>query len=247
MLDNIENNDVLGETLIWCNMNDPRNMEVIKKEQNDIRNYLPRIHTLKVIEEIKEIDIEQIIKNILLTPYNTSNILTITKNQSTILTYLVTKFKATEPDDLLWNNFKNYLLWVLESSEYILNKTSLVIIPFPTDKVYRSSYKFCIQKENCLQVYNNALNNTMLCRKECSGDHFVHNKIIQDIKSLMILENNNGSIYQDLRLGLITIDFVLKHMVNELDVFNLYLSNDLNFNIDNYYLCGISKPKSKKR
>lgn len=226
----------MSESLIWSMMNDRRNTAVIIKENEDLKNFIPKtvMEKVPVIEVVE--NIEEVVKNILECDYSAHNALMILQNQSKIASYLVSKFKKTEPENIDWNNFRPGLQWILESSEFILEKVKLTVNTFPTDKVYRSSYKFCISKENCNTMYNNILQTTTVKRKSCSGDHYVHNKIVQDLRCLItVMDSNVTTIFQDLRLGLNTLSFVISHMYQELNIFQTYLGNTANFNINKYY------------
>jgi len=224
------------ETHIMANMNDPRNMDVIIKENMDLKEFIPKIAPQKVVSiEVVE-NIEDTINNIFESKYLEMNFLEIIKNQNIMSTYLTNKYKA-ESENIVWNEFKIGLQWILVTSEFILSGKKIELKQFPTNKVCRSSYKFCQNKENCNNMYNNALQNTSKKSNHCNGDHYVHHKLIQDIRCLIaVLDNCQDSICNDLRVGLLTMSHVITHMYQELSVFQVYLRDSPNFNINNYYI-----------
>jgi hypothetical protein len=227
----------MTETLIWANTNDQRNKDVILVENNDLNNFIPKVAVSKVLVQETTEDIEITVKKIINEPFTTHNILQLLNNQVTVSSYLVTKFKATESEDISWNDFKPFLQWILDTSKLICNNCGLTIGAFSTDIVYRSSYKFCVSKEKCYHAYDDILKWNSNRKIKCSGDHYIHPKIVKDLSNLItVLDTNSTTIFQDLRLGLITLSYVITHMNQELGVFNLYLSkSDSTFNINRFY------------
>lgn len=230
----------MTETLIWANMNDSHNMDVIIKENTDLKNFVPKATPQKIDQKNTTDSFETIVANALniieTYDYKNDNFLNILIKQNIIMNYLDIKFKSTEPDSIIWDEFKYGLEWILKTSQHIVSIKKIDTKQFPADIVHRSSYKFCTSKENCDLLYNNALQNTTSKKSRCNGDHYVHHKIVQDITCLIaVLDKNNETLYNDLRVGLLTLIFVINKMYQELSVFSLYLSNTPGFNINNYY------------
>ena len=85
------NNDY--ESHIMANMNDSRNMGVIFKENQDLKEFIPKTAPQKVVVAQPTENIEDVVNNIYKLDYSTFNILDILKNQNIVATYLVNKFK----------------------------------------------------------------------------------------------------------------------------------------------------------
>lgn len=224
----------IGESLIWSNMNDSRNLNVIKKENHDIKHFVPKTVVEKFIEEDTE-DYEKTYNDILLEDYTVLNSLEIIKKQYFIMFYLINHFKTVESDKIVWMDFKPGLMWILNSSEHICVKKNIKINVSDTDKVHRCSYKFCELGERCYPVYGGIFT-TVKTSTPCNSDHYVHNKIVQDITCLVaVVDRANEVLYDDLRLCLTTLEYVLKHMCNELDSVCAFLMNEPDFNVETYY------------
>jgi hypothetical protein len=70
------------------------------------------------------------------------------------------------------------------------------------------------------------------------ADHYVHYKLVSDITSVItILDVKTENIVNDLRICLDTINFVINHMYQELNTFNIYYNKEENFDINKYYVC----------
>lgn len=236
---------VSDETLIWSNTNDSRNHAIIEKENRDIENFVPKTIAEKSVEcEVcEEIDYEAEFKAILSKDYETLNFLEIIKDQLKIVSYLTNCFKNIPSDKLSWTDFKPGLTWILNSSSFITTSLNIRVNQAQVDKVHRSSYSFCTHNEACIathgEIFSNASKN-----KHCNGEHFVHHKIIQDLTSLITVFNNVGIIYDDLRLGLSTLDYVIRHMFNELKAFSIIRGNRSTlFNINDDYKVSLKQEK----
>ena len=125
------------------------------------------------------------------------------------LNYLLDKLE-------LLKNITHYLMIKLKQKEIILiNQKPL----------QRSSYKFCNYKNNCKAKYNKNKNG------KCKNDHFSYNKLFFDLSNLSNFLNNNIDIskfHKEIIKCLNTINFVYKHMRDELKSLTLY---DKNINI----------------
>jgi len=238
------------ETLIWNNINDSRNLEVITSEEIHIRDFVPKIATVRHNEIIKESIPETNIQDILNIKYKEQNVYEILGHQVTVISYLSAKFRSTDCNEILWKFYRPFLQWILETSEFITCKFNIPVEEIKQSAtVVRSSYKFCNLKEACNDTFGNPLGSSLSSEKgrfhRCQGDHFVHNKITRDLKSLIsvidIESSEQGPMSHYLRLGLTTTDFVIRHMYQELDIFNTWLKDKVDFNIDDYYVCNKCK------
>jgi hypothetical protein len=225
----------MEENKIWANLNDSYNIDVILIENKNINSFLPKKDILKTEnKKITEnsLNLETNINNILINNYDNDNYLEIIKKQNQIIIYL-NKFynKCT---NINWSEIRPYLIWILESSKFLI-KDKIKIQLFKTDKIYRSSYKFCNKKDECNTFYKKMIN--CPSNNRCNGDHYIHNKLISDINCLItVLDNDQTNITNDLRICLETFSFVINHMFNELNTFNIYYSKESNFNINKYYI-----------
>ena len=133
---------------------------------------------------------------------------------------------------------KNTKIIILKCINYLLNITNILSNRIQMNKIDlnnklinfnnipRSSYKFCSFKEACKFNYNQCSN------KGCFAHHFVHNMLEYDINNLKyfietFLDDekilNNNIIIKSLT----TINFVIKHMYDELNNILIY-SKDKN-------------------
>lgn len=235
----------MEENKIWANLNDSYNLDIILIENNNLKKYLPKVDVSKINPQIKKIEqtnnleIQSI--EILNQDYTTLNILDILHKQNIITLYLIKLFRSNQISDLLWDSFKPFLSWILETSKQIILKTNIPVVLFKTDKIYRSSYKFCTKKDDCEAIYGNILkkNNNRFCK--CNGDHYVHNKIVSDLTSIIHNFNTGDLLSNDLRVCLDTMNFVINHMYQELNNFNIYYAKQANFDINKFYITSIPK------
>lgn len=232
------------ETKIWYNINDARNLEIITRETQNTLEFVPKVAVQRNVEIVNEMIPESTIQDILVLKYDTLNVFEIMTHQVSIISYLSAKFRSTDAMEITWTFYRPYLQWILETSEHITVKFGVPVDDIKnTGTVTRSSYKFCDLKEGCVDTYpTNPLGSSGKGRPpRCMGDHYVHNKIVRDLRSLIsvidIESNEQGPMSHYLRLGLTTTDFVIRHMYQELGIFNTYLKNEKNFNIENYYIC----------
>lgn len=233
------------ETLIWSNMNDPHNEEIIIKETLDLKNFVP-VAIVKAAETNTQDNKDKILELIEKT-YEKFDIVEMINDQHTLTSYLLNKFKSTDPNDIAWSSFKNYLQWILNISIKICNYYNLNISYFTNVNVQRSSYKFCEHKDKCYDVYDNMMENSSP-KNKCCGDHFIHNKIVSDITILIqVLDKSCDTLYQDLRSGLNTLSFVLNHVATEMNSYSTYLVGT-DFDINKYYgecICRAHQNRSK--
>jgi len=231
----------MEENKIWANLNDSYNLDVILIENENIKQYIPKKNPIKYesdnIKIENNINMEDIINNILIDDYKNLNKLQILEKQNLVSSFLIKYFRNLKSEEIIWSKFKPYLNWILETSKFILDKTSLKIQSFKVDKIYRSSYKFCVKKDECENFYGLLINKKINRSCKCLGDHYVHYKIISDLTCLFeVLDNNENELINNLRICLDTINYVIHHMYLELNNFNIYYSKQENFNINKYYI-----------
>ena len=183
---------MMEENKIWANLNDSYNLEIILAENQALKNYVPKRENIKkeTKKEESNVNIVEIVNNILMSNCKTDNILQIISKQNTIVSYLLKTFRTTKQEDNNWEKYKDGIIWILESSKYIVSKTQLNIQVFKTDKIYRSSYKFCNKKDECDITYCHIIKPGTISNLVCKNDHYVHNKIISDLTCLIdVIEN----------------------------------------------------------
>ena len=191
--------------------------------------------------------IEDIINVILNIDYKTDNILNILAKQNNVANYLLKTFRTSKSEDIIWEKFRPGLIWILESSKHITTKLSIIIQQFKLDKIYRSSYKFCNKKDDCDALYCHITKPGQSSHAKCNGDHYVHNKLVSDLSCIITVldERKDESISNDLRICLDTVNFVINHMFQELNNFNIYYSKQDGFNINKYYITTIPKRSAR--
>lgn len=230
----------MEETKMWANLNDSYNQEIIFIENQNLKKFIPKIENKIKLAQSKAVEslenIEYNVNNILELEYTNLNILELITRQLNVSSYLVKLFKSLTSENIKWELFNKYLVYLLQTSSYVVSKTNLDIKIFKLDTIYRSSYKFCNKADTCELLYGHLINNKK--RNYCHCDHYVHNKLISDLNSLITFFNNNPDfiINNNLRTCLDTTFFVINHMFQELNSFNLYYSKDANFNINKYYI-----------
>lgn len=241
----------MEESNVWANLNCKHNEKIIFTEIQALKEYIPKKENNIIKRDtIKKVETNQtnidLIKGILEADYRDFNILHLICKQNNVANHLLKTFRSSKSEDISWEKFRPGLLWILDTSKHIISKTSLIIHHFGTDKIYRSSYKFCNKKEECEALYCQFINNEhRQSYAKCSGDHYVHYKLISDLTCLIkVLDERNGDmISNDLRICLDTINFVINHMYQELNNVNLYNSKQEGFDINRYYITSIPKRK----
>jgi len=232
------------ETLIWYNINDSRNLDIITSENRHTREFVPKVAIQKNVEIVNEMIPESTIQDTLTLDFEKMNVFEIISHQVQIISYLSAKFRSTDATEISWEFYKPYLQWILKTSEFITVKFNIPVEEVKqTNTVTRSSYKFCDMKDSCRDTYGNPLGAS---RGEgrpqrCVADHYVHNKIVRDLRSLISVIDSESSeqapMSHYLRLGLTTTDFVIRHMYQELGIFNTYLKDTEGFDIETFYVC----------
>jgi hypothetical protein len=243
----------MEENKIWANLNDSYNLDIIITENQSLKNYVPKREYVKKDTRKSDINqsMEEIVKEILSSDYKLNNILQILAKQNNVGSYLIKTFRSSRPEDIIWEKFRPGLNWILESSKFITSKTSTFIQQFKTDKIYRSSYKFCNKKDECDALYCHITKPGQPSHAKCNGDHYVHNKLVSDLSCLIgILDTRKedgeiSSISNDLRICLDTVNFVINHMNQELNNFNIYYSKQEGFDINKFYVTSIPKRSSR--
>jgi hypothetical protein len=237
----------MDENKIWANLNDSWNLDIILIENENIKEYVPKKEKFKPesnkIE--KNINMEEILLEIFCTDFLSCNILELISKQNTVASYLLKLFRNSKLEEIDWEKYKPGLTWLLSSSKFIVSKSNGFVQLFKNDKIYRSSYKFCNKKDECEALYCNFIKKTSDRVQRCNGDHYVHNKLISDLTNLItMLDIKTENISNDLRICLDTVNFVINHMYQELNTFNIYHSKQPNFDINKYYITAV--PLKKK-
>lgn len=241
----------MEENKIWANLNDSYNLDIILVENQALKNYIPKREYVK--KDTKRSDltqsIEENINGILSSDYKTDKIIQIIGKQNIIAGYLLKIFRTSKSEDIVWSKFRPGLHWILETSKCIVTKIQIASQVFKTDKIYRSSYKFCNKKDECEALYCHITKPDQKSHAKCTGDHYVHNKLVSDLSCLITVLDERTSadhlipISNDLRICLDTVNFVINHMYQELNNFNIYYSKEQDFNIDKFYVV----PKKSSR
>lgn len=137
--------------------------------------------------------------------------------------------------------------WLFKCSQYLSKKIGLSDIFIKKNKtkvsqnvhISRCSYKFCTYKDCCNYNYPDTPKKTFKKKNRgCYADHYVHNKVSQDISSLLkyfnklftsdtdVIIRNNKEVVKCIT----TIVFVIKHMYDEL--WSIYKStNNTNYEV----------------
>jgi hypothetical protein len=236
----------MEENKIWANLNDSYNLDIILIENQNLKDYIPKNIVKQNLKKVEiTVNMDDIIADIISKDFTSDSSLQILTKQNTVASYLLKLFRNSKSEDISFEKFKSGLCWILDTSKYLTSKTNLFIQSFKTDKIYRSSYKFCNKKDECEALYCNVIKTNSNRNPRCNGDHYVHNKLISDITCLLeILETKEDNISNDLRVCLDTVNFVINHMYQELNTFAIYHSKQPDFDIDKYYITSI--PIKKK-
>ena len=236
----------MEENKIWANLNDSYNLDIILIENQNLKDYTPKDCIKQKSNKVETtVNMDEIIADIMSKDFSSDTSLQILTKQNTVIAYLLKLFRTSKSEDISFEKFKPGLTWILETSKFITSKTNAFIQFFKTDKIYRSSYKFCNKKDECEALYCNVIKTNANRNPRCNGDHYVHNKIVSDLSCLItVLETKTDTISNDLRVCLDTINFVINHMYQELNTFAIYHSKQPNFDINKYYITSIP-PKKK--
>lgn len=196
--------------------------------EKDIKIININIHKNSKIDILQKIDIEkndlQFILNYYQNNHNYSlkNDLQLLYDLEIISNHLVKYFLENNNINIIYLIDKLTLLNKI--TFYLMNKLKQKEIIFNNQKpLQRSSYKFCNYKANCKSQYSKNKNN------KCKNDHFSYNKLYYDLNNISnFLSNNNNDInkyHKEIIKCLNTINFVYKHMRDELKSLTLYSKN----------------------
>lgn len=133
---------------------------------------------------------------------------------------------------------KEFLNWLVTTLEWI-NKSCMILMnkhdqtmqftEHNNNTIPRNSYKFCEFAHECKYYYSKDT--------RCYSQHFVYNLVGSDITHLLKFINNikiyNEHTYNEIRISVNTITYVVNHMYGELDKlkkinknkYNNYLKN----------------------
>ena len=128
------------------------------------------------------------------------------------------------------NNNKSIIIKLLNKilniCQILKDKLNMKTIQIKKDminknNVPRSSYKFCNHKDACKFNYSKDKN------KKCHNHHYVHNLLEYDIYTIIyyienLITENNLNNNQEIIKSFTTINYVIKHMYEELNNIKLY-------------------------
>jgi hypothetical protein len=121
----------------------------------------------------------------------------------------------------------NVLNLIYKMSTVLSNRLDLKPIShvkyLKSKKITRCSYKFCIYKDSCTYNYNKQT-------QACYSDHYVHDRVCGDIKSLINYVNHHYSqsvfvCSREILKCIHTLQYVIRHMKNELNTLCIYDKN----------------------
>ena len=109
----------------------------------------------------------------------------------------------------------------------------------------RSSYKFCNHKDACKFNYSKDKN------KKCHNHHYVHNLLEYDIYTIIyyiehLITDNNLNNNQEIIKSFTTINYVIKHMYEELNNIKLYSKKNECIEKYHQYNCKIKNKKCRQ-
>lgn len=181
-------------------------------------------------------EIQQIIEIEDISVFSTLEIL---KKQDLLSSYLS---KSIQNTDIDINFLIKILEWVMNTSEELNKKLKIKLFThddslIKSDKVIRSSYKFCNFKHNCSYNYDNK-------KKGCYADHYVHHMVYADIESLLKcikIYYSDSKVIQNKEIVkcINTISFVIKHMYEELHNLCMYCTDSKDH--DKYHVVKLAK------
>ena len=168
--------------------------------------------------------LSEINDNLLIKDFKNYSSLELLEKQNLSISYI---------NKLVQNNSDNFnfiiknLIWLKNVSKELSHRLKLKIkshkIELKKNNLVRSSYRFCLYKNNCNYNYNKKSN------KCCYADHYVHNILYADIEYLIKYLNK---FYKDTVINnkevikcITTIAFVIKHMYKELKELCYYIKN----------------------
>lgn len=228
------------EKIKWSKLCKLDNINNILLEDLNINKIATNTNTDK-LENINDI-IENLIENSLI-PNNDSLVLL---KELYIKSNFINKYYFQFSQNIEKNIIK-ILSYLLEITTILKNRLNLNTIHLnysliKSDSIPRSSYKFCSFKDNCKYNYDN--NN-----KGCYAHHYVYNLLEYDLNSLLYYINsytssNNFCNNKEIIKSLSTINYVIKHMYEELN--NICIYTKLK-NIESVHKNSIRKKNIKKK
>jgi hypothetical protein len=138
---------------------------------------------------------------------------------------------------------------LLKICKILKNKLNLKTLKIKNDlitknSIPRSSYKFCVHKDACKFNYDKNNNHG------CYSHHYVHNLLEYDIQTIIYyiqtyVNKDNFNNNQEIIKSFTTINYVIKHMYEELYNIKLYVKDSEN--IEKYHFVNIKKTNKKLR
>lgn len=228
------------ESIKWstlCNLDKINN---ILLEDLDINKIATNTNTIK-LENINDI-IEKLIDNSLFPKKDSLLLLKELFTKSNFINKYYFQFSKNIEENII--KILNYLLQIttILKNRLNLNTIHLNYTLINVNSIPRSSYKFCSFKDNCKYNYDN--NN-----KGCYAHHYVYNLLEYDLNSLLYYINtytssNNFCNNKEIIKSLSTINYVIKHMYEELN--NICIYTKLT-NIESVHKNCIKKKKKYKK
>jgi hypothetical protein len=213
--ENKKMNDYILKLNNKLNKNVEHKIEEIEKEYLNKLNELEKL--CNNLDKLKE--------------YKSKNSLIILQKELDIIK-LLTKYTLSNKN-LNYTFFISCLNILLELSEVLRNRLGQKEIShdklmnmnkkYENNILPRCSYKFCSYQDSCIYNYNNKKTNL------CYQDHYVHNMVSADLKTLIkyinSINNNNNIILHNKEIlkTINTLSYVICHMETELKTKCLYL------------------------
>ena len=204
-------------------------MSLLKKNSKEYKTENDTSNNTDISNINFSLDNEQILKEIdnifNIKHIEKCNTLILLKYQNLLISYLN---KSIQNTSIKKDFMLQILNWILLSSKILSNKLNLEITShneelLKSDKILRSSYKFCNFKHKCNYNYDTK-------KKGCYADHYVHNSIYADIEVLIKWTNMfNITHSKELIKCVNTISFVIKHQYEELHNLCMYVKNESDY------------------
>ena len=221
----IDKKEIEKHSVEYSTNEEPKNNDI---DLNTINFSLDNENILSEIQQIIEI------KDI--SSFTTLEIL---KKQDLLSSYLSKSIQNTDMNIVF---LIKILEWLMHTSDELNKKVKMKLFThnenlIKSDKVIRSSYKFCNFKHNCSYNYDNK-------KKGCYADHYVHHMVYADIESLLKcikIYYSDSKVIQNKEIVkcINTISFVIKHMYEELHNLCMYCTDSKDH--DKYHVVKLAK------
>lgn len=217
------------ETFDWCKLCNLNNINNVNINKNSIKKNVIKNSEKNKINKL--FNIESIIEE----EINNNDL----KKQSSKILLKKKYFLTNNLNKYFFNNCNCKIELIKKILNYMLNITTIlrerlnlkkININYNNIKINhipRSSYKFCSFKDNCkYNYYDNKKNNN----KGCYAHHYVYDLLEFDLTVIIYYLNNfiKDDLFNNSELSksFTTINFVIKHMHDELNNILLYVKED---------------------